>query len=61
MYVLQFINLVSLGVRCEYIFIALLDGTRDDWNVKDGFSYFISHQSSEGLISLVLNSMLYKT
>ena len=24
----SFINLISLGVRCEYIFIALLEGTR---------------------------------
>jgi len=65
----NFINLISLGVRCEYIyiyiyiyiFIALLDGPRDDWNVKGGFSYFTGHQSSEDLIFLALNSMLYKT
>ena len=56
-----FINLIFLGVRCEYIFIALLDGTRDEWNIKEGFSYFIRHQSSEGHISLALNSTLYKT
>jgi hypothetical protein len=45
----SFINLISLGVGCEYLFIALLEGARDESNVKDGFSYFICHQSSEGL------------
>jgi hypothetical protein len=38
----SFINLISLGVRCEYLFIALLEGARDKWNVKDGFSYFVT-------------------
>lgn len=56
----SFINVISLGVRCEFIFIALLEGTRDEWNVKVRYSYFIGHQSSEGLISLALNSTLNK-
>jgi hypothetical protein len=60
MYVLQFINIISLGIGYEYIFMALLEGFRDEWNVKDGFSYFIVFQSSEGLISLALNSTLNK-
>jgi hypothetical protein len=51
---------VILGVWCEYIFIALLEGTRDEWNVKVRYSYLIGHQSSEGLISVALNSTLSK-